>query len=84
MSFTADNTPTACRRAAALLVHHANQDGQGIAAVLEEVDDSDEGVALVMALLELYNLLLPELRTPKAIAMMQDFTARVAAREISP
>ncbi len=82
MSYTADNAPSACRRAAALLVHHANQDGQGIAAVLQEVADSDEGVALVMGLLNLYDVLLPELRTPAAIAMMQDFTARVAAREI--
>ncbi len=84
MSLTEDDVPSACRRAAALLVHHANQDGQGIAAVLQEVDDSDEGVALVMGLLNLYDLLLPELRTPAAIAMMQDFTARVAAREIRP
>ncbi len=84
MSFTGDDVPTACRQAAALLVHHQSRSAEGIHAVLQEVNDGDNALALVMGLLNLYDLLLPELRTPAAIAMMQDFTARVAAREISP
>ncbi len=84
MSFTADDVPTACRQAAALLVHHQSRSAEGINAVLQEVNDGDDGLALVMGLLNLYDMLLPELRTPAAIAMMQDFTAQVAARDISP
>jgi hypothetical protein len=67
-----------CRRAAALVIHHARGDVDGINAILQEAAEADRVTQLFIAVLDLYQTLLPELRTQVAIGLLSNWVAKIA------
>jgi hypothetical protein len=67
-----------CRRAAALVVHHARADIAGINYILQEAAEADRITPLFVAVLDLFQTLLPELRTETAISLLSTWVAKIA------
>jgi hypothetical protein len=67
-----------CRRGAALVVHHARGDVDGINAILQEAAEADRVSDLFIALLDLYQTLVPELRTELAIKLLSATVTKIA------
>ncbi len=81
MSLTHDDAAPALRRAAALLLHHANRDTQGMDAVLAEATTGIEATAMILAFARIFEWVLPELRTPTGIAMLRELLVTAAVQE---
>ena len=72
-----------CRRAAAIVVHHARADLEGINAILQEADECDRVTQLFLAVLDLYQTLLPELRTEVAMKLLSAWVSRLAGVDVT-
>lgn len=70
-----------CQRAAALVIHHARADLDGINAVLQEAAEADRATQLYLALLDLYQYLVPEVRTELGMKMLGDTVTRLAGMD---
>lgn len=77
----ADLRSSDLRRAAALVAHFGRDDAAGVSAVLTEASEDHRPVSLILAVLHLYNMLVPELRTEMAMSFMQDAILKLAAEE---
>lgn len=73
-----------CRRAAALVTHHARGDLAGINAILQEAVEADRVSPLFLSVLALYEVIVPELRTEAAIALMSEWVVKIAGMEPKP
>lgn len=67
------------RRAAALIAHHANADG--VNAILADAAQARRCRELVLALVGLYQMLLPQLSDGDVIAQIQRLAAKWAGDE---
>ncbi len=72
-----------CRRAAAIVVHHARSDVEGINAILREAAEADRVTPLFVAVLDLYQTLLPELRTEPAMKLLSVWVTRIAGVDVT-
>ncbi len=72
-----------CRRAAAIVVHHARVDVEGVNAILREAAEADRVTPLFVAVLDLYQTLLPELRTPAAMKLLSAWVTRIAGMDVT-
>ncbi len=70
-----------CRRAACLVTHHGRDNLEGINAILQEAVETDRVTPLIIAVLDLYQFLIPELRTEFGMKIMSDAVVRLATRE---
>lgn len=70
-----------CRRAAALVAHNSQGNIDGFNAVLREAAEADRVTPLFSALLDLFEFLLPELRSEAGIATLRQGIARLAGYE---
>lgn len=73
-----------CRRAMALISHHAVGDQAGITAIIDEAENADRATQLFIALLDAYRAIVPLLRTDSSITAMGqciDITADAGADE---
>lgn len=73
--------PSDHRRASALIVHHSRSDIDGINTTLEEAVNERRATQLVLALLEVFAYLVPELRTELGIDLMSNHVIRLAGLE---
>lgn len=71
---------TTARRAAALLVHHQDGNGEGVSAVLDEVRNSADTTYLLLGLLGLFEHLLRECPAD-TIARTRAAVLQLASRE---
>lgn len=69
------------RRAAQLIAHHGNNSREGINKVLTDADDEDRVTELVLAVLNLYETLLPSLYAPTGLRALQQTAVDFAAQE---
>lgn len=69
------------RRAAAVVVHYGNSDFDGVNAILREVAETDRVSPFILALLDLYSALVPELRTELGMSLMAAHVMRLAGME---
>lgn len=67
--------PTAgdCRRALALIGHHTRGFEQGIKAIIAEANAAGRGTNLLMALLDAYQFITPELRTAGSLVALSQW-----------
>ncbi len=80
---TDDDCRDDCRRAAALVVHHARADVEGINAILREAAEADRVTPLFLAVLDLYQAMLPELRTETAMKLLSVWVTRIAGVDVT-
>ncbi len=73
--------PADYRRAAALIVHFQHGDTEGVAAVLGETSEDGRPVSLILAVLQVYAELVPELRSELGISLMTSSILRMAGME---
>lgn len=69
-------TPDDHRRAAALIVHHARFDLDGINAVLDDAGGRE--TELLYSILTLYSQIIPEIKTPLGQSFLSDYVLAVA------
>lgn len=81
MTTTPDAIPADCRRAAALVAHYGQANLDGINAILTEAAEADRVTQLILAVLNLYSFLIPELRTPAAMQWMTRAVIHLAQAE---
>ncbi len=62
---------TSNRRAASMLIHYARADHEGFNAVVSELDTGEDVRNLLLAILALFQSLLPVLMTPSGIALVE-------------
>lgn len=72
------------RRAAALVAHHGRGDAQGLSAILAEVNDCHRPTELVLAVLDLYQQLVPAIHTPLGLQFLSSYLHKVAGLEETP
>ena len=72
-----------CRRAAAIVVHHARADLEGINAILREAAEADRVTPLFLAVLDLYQTMLPELRTEASMKLLSAWVTRIAGMDVT-
>ena len=68
-------------RASALVAHFGRDDAEGVHAVLQETVDARRTTQLLLAVLDLYNQIVPELRTPLGMSLMSSHILRLAGLE---
>jgi len=73
--------PSDYRRAAALIVHFGTENHDGVKAVLDEVVEDGRAAAILMAVLSVYDEMIPELRSPLGLSLLSSFIMRVAGQE---
>jgi len=78
---TADPSSTACRQAAALLIHQLRRDPEGVYAVIDEITDRRQMTALLLAMLGMFENLIPPILTPTAIVEITQIVADLAGME---
>lgn len=69
------------RRAAALIVHQSRGDGEGVIAVLNDAAAAKRCAELVLAVVHLYELLVPHLTDDNVIARIQELALKWANDE---
>jgi hypothetical protein len=69
------------RRAAAAVVHYAQHNLDGINEVLREAAEIDRVTPLILALLDVYDQMVPELRTDLGMSFLSSHIMRVAGME---
>jgi hypothetical protein len=67
------------RRAAALIAHQARSDGTGVMAVLNDAADAKRCAELVLAIVHLYELVVPQLTDDDVIERMQQLAVKWSA-----
>lgn len=72
---------THARRAAAIYVHHSRRDSAGLNAVFAELEDGEDATNLLMALLCMFEEIVPAILQPTAAAMIGRLVVRFAERE---
>lgn len=72
-----------CRRAAALVAHHGNNNVDGINAVLQEAAEADRVTQLFLAILDLYQTIVPALYTKLGMQALSQTVLDIANREVS-
>lgn len=72
------------RRAAAIVAHHGRGDMVGISAILCEVNDEHRPTELILAVLDLYQELVPAIHTPLGIQFLSSYLHKVAGLEETP
>ncbi|BBY61155.1 hypothetical protein [Mycolicibacterium sarraceniae] len=80
MANTTDGDPD-IRRAAQLIAHHGNDNSEALTAVLADADEADRVTELVLAILNLYETLLPPLYSPLGLKTLQQTVLDFAAQE---
>ncbi|RIT84232.1 hypothetical protein D2E82_03240 [Mycobacteroides abscessus] len=80
MANTTDGDPD-IRRAARLIAHHGNSNVDGVNSVLEDAAEADRVTELVLALLNLYETILPALYAPTGLRALQQTVLDFAAQE---
>lgn len=73
--------PADFRRAAALILHFEQEDSEGVHALLQETAEAGRAAPLILAMLQIYSMLMPELKTPLALTWLSDALLKVAAEE---
>jgi hypothetical protein len=79
--FVDPRTPTDLRRAAALIVHHSRQDVAGINSILIEAGEENRNSELLLALLHLYQALMPHVHTELGLRLLEGIVLDLAAGE---
>lgn len=69
------------RRASALILHHDKGDQVGFNHILIETAEVNRVTPLVIAILRVYQFVLPALHTPLGMSMVQDSIMQLAAVE---
>lgn len=69
------------RRAAAAVVHYAKHNLDGINAVLQEAAEADRITPMFLALLDVYDQMVPELRTDLGMSFLSSHIMRMAGME---
>ncbi len=72
---------THARRAAAIYVHHSRRDSAGLNAVFSELQDGDDATSLLLALLSMFEEIVPAILQPSAAAMVGRLVVGFAERE---
>lgn len=80
MTEDADGDPDV-RAAAGLIAHHANDNTEAYIAVLSDADEDDRVTELVLAVLNLYETLLPALYAPTGLQALQQTVVDFAVQE---
>lgn len=70
-----------CRRATSLLLHHLNDDVEGVGAVLRESGEDGRAIELVLAVLDLIVFLVPRLDSDKGREALQRAILTLATQE---
>jgi hypothetical protein len=73
--------PADHRRAAALIVHFGQGDTEGMAAIFREVNEDARLTELMLAVLSLYNEMVPEVRTQLGMSLLSSYVMRLAGME---
>jgi hypothetical protein len=71
------------QRAARLIAHHANYNVDGINSVLQSAAQADRVTQLILAILDLYEILLPQLQTPLGLRCLEQSVVELAMKENS-
>lgn len=69
------------RRAAAAVVHYGRNNYDGVNAVLREAAEADRVSPFILALLDMYDQLVPELRSELGMSFMSSHVLRIAGME---
>lgn len=69
------------RRACAALVHYLNDSFDGVQAVMEDAKDADRVGPWVLMILDVFESVLPELRTPLGQQLLHRHITRMAGME---
>ncbi len=69
------------RRAAAITLHHSRRDIAGVNAVLSEASDENRCTELILAVLDLFQVLVPALHTPPGRQLLAECVVGFAAEE---
>lgn len=69
------------RRALAAITHNLDGNGEGLATILREANTEGRRIELVLALLNVFDHLLPELRTPLGIELVKQQLMYAATEE---
>jgi hypothetical protein len=71
------------RRAAALVVHHSRANSDGCNEILQEALEADRISELIVAILDLYQTLIPVMHTPLGVTALNGTVLQVAQLEAS-
>jgi hypothetical protein len=71
------------QRAARLIAHHAKANVDGINQVLQSAAQANHGTQLIIAILNLYEILLPQLQTPLGLRCLEQSVVELAVKENS-
>ncbi|OHV03890.1 hypothetical protein BKN37_12735 [Mycobacterium talmoniae] len=77
----ADHVHGDYRRAAACVAHFARGDGDGVFAVISDAGAHNRKIELILAILGLYQLVVPQITDDDVIARIQQLAAKWAADE---
>lgn len=69
------------RRAAALMLHHARQDNEGVSAVFSETAETGSPAQLIVALLSVFEAAQPALLTEEGQAWLAGVVANFARQQ---
>ncbi len=76
-----EHDPRLLQMAAVLVVHHARRDMQAIEMVMRQAVQDGLWGNLTLSILGLYEWIIPELRTPGGVSLMNEMILTVAASE---
>lgn len=68
----------------AMIVHHARRDGDGVNAIFDEANREGRGTELLLALLDGYESIVPQLRTEAAMACLTQAMHQIAEWDEDP
>lgn len=74
-------TPGDLRRAAALVVHYGQDSPQGVAAILEETAEENRAAALVLAIVSMYDEIVPAIHTDTGLQILSRHVMQLAGFE---
>jgi hypothetical protein len=69
------------RRAAAIISHHARGDGDGVQAVIDDAAEKGRSTELLLAVVGLYQMVLPNVTDKDIVGPIQQLAAKLAAEE---
>lgn len=69
------------RRAAAAVAHYGQDNFAGINEVMREASEAGRGAQLLVAVLGLYDTIVPELHTPLGMDLLSSYVYRMAGME---
>lgn len=77
----ADLTPADMRRASALVVHWARRDQEGVQAVLAETSEAGRAVSLILAVISMYDEIVPAIHTELGMSLLSHHVLRLAGMD---